>query len=359
MSFHDIEEDIPITDLDMIDKEPDMDEINYQFSKQIAEKHPWEFIGGVIYGPRRIGKSLYAIKTLMQFLESMGVDEERAWTLALRLTYFDPTDFVIDTVLLAMDRKKVPCMILDDAGVGFSGSQWFSNRETAVALKSVLDTLGTVTTGLILTTPQMNKIMNEFSDATDLYRVDLSKLPVGEKGPHGVRASAYGIRVLPSGDVRIKKKTRPDSGFVDELSVYIENEKFEQYRAIRGRYTAKTGIDALRNVIGEEKVEKLFEGQDFDKRGEIYSKLEEQPMSREQVEQTYEVLNDILNKNVEPQEREEWEDETDFDRDEPDKYNAKFEDEPWERFGISKEKWLEIKNETPVFAEEVAGEDSD
>lgn len=210
---------------------------------EVIKRHPEGFIGSIVYGPRRLGKSIYALKNMMQIFQAYGCGEDEAWDLSLLSLYFDPRKLLEDINWLAETMRVWPVLCLDDAGCGVSGSIWFTDRGLYQGLGSVLDTIGTTTTGFLLTTPTFKKIVCMVRDATDFYRIEVK--PSDRTKPRERIASAYGINVLPSGDIRIKSKSWAESGFSDVFSVLISNERYYIYKRIRALYTVQTTKFAL------------------------------------------------------------------------------------------------------------------
>ncbi|MBW2675043.1 MAG: hypothetical protein JRD89_16800, partial [Deltaproteobacteria bacterium] len=193
-------------------------------AKKIVEKHPYGFLGALVYGHRRVGKSIYALKTMQQVFMAYGCEEEEAWRLAMDSMIFDTYELLQVIHELAKNAKVWPVLTLDDAGVAAGSMKWFSDRKSVQALNAVFDTMGTVVSCLILTTPTFQRVLRFLRDAEDFYRIDVTPLKGWQR-----KASAYRIKLLPSGTKMIMPKSNPRSGFVDEFSTYLPKERFHQY----------------------------------------------------------------------------------------------------------------------------------
>lgn len=245
-----------------------------KLAKHVIAKHPNEFIGAVVYGYRRIGKSIYVLKVMQQIFMSFGCTEGEAWELALQSLYFEIPDILERIHELAQREEVWPALALDDAGVGAGSMKWFSDRKTVQALNAVFDTMGTITTGFFLTTPTFERILRFLRDAEDFYRISITSEVGWDR-----RASAYLIKLLPSGTKRIMAKSNPKGGFVDEFSAYLPNKKYHQYKKKRLPYTIKTSAEALRMVSEPKKFMRFPTTKDelkdvYDKLGEALKDLD-------------------------------------------------------------------------------------
>lgn len=253
---------------------------SFVFAQKIVEMHPYGFCGGTVYGPRRIGKSIYSLKVMKEVFEAYGCSEEEAWDLAFHSMYFNPADLLVSLNLLVKRREVWPVVCLDDAAVGAGSHIWFTNRQMYYALNAVMNTVGTVVSGFILTTPNFEKMLDTFRDAEDIYRIEIVRL--GEGWPR--KASAYMIKILPSGTMRIRSKRDPRSGFVDEFSAYLVNDKYRRYANMRWPYTLQATKEALDKLKTAPKIPKGRREELRALKGEIESVLKEGEAKAEKTE---------------------------------------------------------------------------
>lgn len=237
-----------------------------EFARKMVKMHPYGFRGGIVYGDRRIGKSIYSLKVMVEIFKSFGCSNEEAWELAFASLYFDPRDLLNTIDILAERRLTWPVVTLDDAGVGAGKHIWFTDRDLYYAMNSVFQTVGTVFSGFILTTPNFERMLDAFRDAQDIYRIEVKYNGTGWER----RADAYLIKMLPSGTIRIRSKRDPQSGFVDEFSAYLVNRYYARYIDIRWPYTQATARDALAKIKRKGRVMKG----DYAKLGELRAEID-------------------------------------------------------------------------------------
>jgi len=252
-----------------------------EFARKMVGMHPYGFRGGIVYGDRRIGKSIYSLKVMVEIFRAFGCTVDEAWELAFSSLYFDPRDLLTTIDILADRRLTWPVVTLDDAGVGAGKHIWFTDRDLYYAMNSVLQTVGTVFSGFILTTPNFERMLDAFRDAQDIYRIEVKYNGSGWER----RADAYLIKILPSGTIRIRSKRDPNSGFVDEFSAYLVNKYYARYIDIRWPYTQATARDALAKIKRKGRVMKGDYKKLGELRAEIDSILEAQGKEKEDTRQ--------------------------------------------------------------------------
>lgn len=217
------------------------------FARKVVEAYPFEFVGSIVYGPRRVGKSVYALKEMMQIFMALGCTKEEAWRYSMDSLFFEIDDFLKLTRALGDQDIVWPILGLDDAGHAAGSQKWFTKRKDVLALASVFDTIATTTSGLILTTPNFDRIVGFIKDAEDFYRVRITDEGSEDK-PWNRIASGYKLRVLPSGQIRIYSKSEEDANFKDTFSARLNDEPYEEYRQKRRMYTAKAAAEALEMI---------------------------------------------------------------------------------------------------------------
>lgn len=237
-----------------------------EFAREMVKMHPYGFRGGIVYGDRRIGKSIYSLKVMVEIFKAFGCSVTDAWELAFSSLYFDPRHLLETIELLASRKLTWPVVTLDDAGVGAGKHIWFTDRDLYYAMNSVIQTVGTVFSGFILTTPNFQRMLDAFRDAQDIYRIEVRYNGTGWER----KADAYLIKLLPSGTIRIRSKRDPQSGFVDEFSAYLVNKYYARYINIRWPYTQATAQDALSKIKRKGRVMKG----DYAKLGELKAEID-------------------------------------------------------------------------------------
>ena len=75
-------------------QKPDLKIISLQCALRLVEGHPRKFKGAIVWGEKRVGKSIYALKVAMQIFISLDCTDEEAWELALASLFFHPQEFL-------------------------------------------------------------------------------------------------------------------------------------------------------------------------------------------------------------------------------------------------------------------------
>lgn len=232
-------------------RKADLSKISLQFAVKLAECHPREFRGGIVWGEKRIGKSVYSLKVAMQIFISMGCTKEEAWELALASLFFHPHKLLQVLKYLNDNDLVWPVIILDDAGRAAGSHIWFTDRATYYALRDVFDMIGTVVSGFIATTPNFEKLIDMIRGDISFYRIEIVKVGGQEWGRV---ANAYNIKQLHSGKIRVKSKKDPKGGFMDDFSALLRDDWYIVYSRIRRSFTGDV-IDFALSRFGQEESE--------------------------------------------------------------------------------------------------------
>jgi len=195
------------------------------------------FFSGLISGPRSIGKSSYALKSLHYALVSLGYSDEYAWEICLKSIKFKLIDVVNFLEHAAMKDTRAPCLIWDDVRISGSGIVYFTNPRLVKRLISVLDTVRTSLASLILTAPSSEGLLGALKSYDDY----IIKVGHSQDGGWYRDGKAYIIRTLPSGSKRVYRS------FKDTFSCYLPNDVYKKYNAMRK--------SALRDAIKDLKKE--------------------------------------------------------------------------------------------------------
>jgi hypothetical protein len=118
-------------------------------SKLITKAYTSEgFISALIFGPQGIGKTSYALHVAKEIYGS--------WRKALEHLFFNPKE-AIDKLYSALEQeKRIPLIIMDDAGLWLGKSQWWKKEKIEFA--EFFDIIRTVCSAVIFTTPADNLI---------------------------------------------------------------------------------------------------------------------------------------------------------------------------------------------------------
>lgn len=197
------------------------------------------FFSGLISGPRGIGKSSYALRSLHFALLSLGYSDAEAWEICLRSIKFKLFDVVQFLESAVSSDARAVCLIWDDVRISASGSSWFQNPKLVVRLVAVLDTVRSSICSMVLTSPSSSgllSVLNSFDDHT-------IKVSYSSAGGWYRTGKGYITKTLPSGMRRIYRS------WEDTFSCYLPNVIFERYNKMR-----KDALkDALKDLSKEVK----------------------------------------------------------------------------------------------------------
>jgi hypothetical protein len=176
------------------------------------------FIGAIVYGRQRLGKSSYASKVLY--------DIYRDWDAVLGHMLFDLSEVVSVMGKAMRDKQRIPALCWDDAGVHGNKLLYFSNRPLVQYLQNLIDVIGINLGGLIITTPSPSNLLRALR-GYEFYRVK-----VFSDGGTRRHATGYANSLLPSGDRLVHRE------FTDHYDVMLPDEFWKPYQEKRQRYLA-------------------------------------------------------------------------------------------------------------------------
>lgn len=216
-------------------------------SKITLKEYPYGHVQTITYGPKRIGKSIYYILIMMDMYAvlypDMSLDER--FKKAMDNTLYTIDEFIAKikglikkaTVLTIdeMIEKGIPELAIhvDDAGVGFNKYKYFSNRQEVEELKSIIDTIGIVVTGLYMSSPTLHGVLG-FLQEYEGYRIHIIKAASDFRR----EARIYKLIELPSGQMRIRAPKK------DPFKCWLPNDLYKEYYKKRKSYL-QLGIKKL------------------------------------------------------------------------------------------------------------------
>lgn len=222
-----------------------------EITRKTFSKFPWSHISTLSYGDKRIGKSIFLIKSMMEQYRIIHPtwDKDRAFKEVMRRTYFTIDEFSKDIKQLSTNFKEynnqhildttyiISCHV-DDAGCGFNKYKWFTQRPLVEKLKELIDTIGIVVIGLYFSSPTLKGVLG-FLKEYECYRIHI--ISNSDKNHKWSRlAKIYRWTELPSGTMRISAWPHIDQ---DPFSCYLEDKYFDTYWAIRQSYLDKSLIE--------------------------------------------------------------------------------------------------------------------
>lgn len=193
--------------------------MKFVLSKKIIQAFEGDgFVGAIVYGKQRLGKSSYALQVL--------ADVYGNWNRALDFCVFDLRDVIrILESAVKMDRK-IPAIVWDDCGVHGNKMLYFTNRSLVQYLNSLIDVVGISVGGLILTTPSPANVLRAVR-GYEFFRIKIFK-----DGSYRRHATGYLSSLLPSGTRVIRRM------FTDYYDVRMPDGVWNEYVKKRREYLA-------------------------------------------------------------------------------------------------------------------------
>ena len=189
------------------------------------------FLGAIIYGPQRLGKSSYAAQVLYELYGS--------WDKVLDHFVFDLRE-VVDLLDNAVKSdKRIFALCWDDAGVHANRMRYFENRQLVQYLQNLFDVVGLNVGGFLMTTPSPSNLLKALR-GYEFYRVKVFRRDTsgGRR-----RAIGYMSSLSPSGKRIIHRK------FSDFYDVHLPDEFWKPYLIKRKSYL-ETALKGLKSAIG-------------------------------------------------------------------------------------------------------------
>lgn len=207
---------------------------NKIFHTSIAEiiVHSQKLEGFIIHGPQRSGKSVYGT---MSLYELYNQDEDEMFA-HMFFTLDELNEFLIKAVDTGI---RCPAIMIDDAGVHMSAASYNTNRNQAIYLSAIMDTIGIICKGLIFTTPNPNNLLKAIRNY-EFYRVQIS---MGRHANDRV-AKGYSHTTAPDG-----RHFWINSEFADNF--YVKVPYYERYAEIRRQMSISTLRD-MRTFLKQE-----------------------------------------------------------------------------------------------------------
>jgi AAA+ ATPase superfamily predicted ATPase len=177
------------------------------------------FIGAIIYGPQRLGKSSYALKVLYNLYGD--------WDAVLRYTVFDLKEVITLLSDAVNGGKRIPAIVWDDAGFHASKMLYFQNRALTLYLQRLIDVVGINLGGLLITTPSPSNLLRS------LRGYEFFRVKIYSDGGTRRHATGYLSVLLPSGTRVIKRE------FQDYYDVMLPDAFWGEYVKKRRSYLSQ------------------------------------------------------------------------------------------------------------------------
>lgn len=185
----------------------------FRLTEQIDKE---EFTGATISGIQRLGKSSYALQVMYDLYGD--------WNEVFNNTFFKIDDLVNHLTKLVKEKRRVKCILWDDAGVHGTSQIYWTDKELYRYLGALMDVIGTTTKGLIMTTP------NPYGLVKQIRNYEWMIVKISKHDQNNRFAKGYINQMLPSGDRKIKIV------FMDRFTKILPDKVFERYNEIRQSY---------------------------------------------------------------------------------------------------------------------------
>jgi hypothetical protein len=230
-------------------------------TKQILNAFPFGHIQSTIYGPKRIGKTVYIVLSQMDAYSIVYPDRQYGYGVdwrfkkAMSNTIYSIQDLINKTESLqrkydkfeggnnpkqyikkAIDEGVPEIEVhIDDGGVGFNKYIYFTDRAIVEELKNYMDTVGIVITGLPISTPSLTGVLG-FIREYEGYRIHI--IPKDIRDFRRI-AKLYKVVQLPGG------QTKPRRPRIDPYDCWLPSDLYRQYKKKRAYYL-KQNLKRLR-----------------------------------------------------------------------------------------------------------------
>lgn len=195
-----------------------------------------ELTGAIIFGGQRVGKTSYALQILYDIYQD--------WDITLGLCFFrleDIIGFLRDRIKLKM---TIPALLWDDTGVHGNKMLFYTQRTMAEYLQNLFDVIGTITQGILMTTPNPENLLKAIR-GYEFHRIKIIKA----NSNYRRMAKGYKNILLPSGTRRIRRD------FEDTFDVRIPNDVYKDYIITRNSYL-DSALDNLDEILNRKQREK-------------------------------------------------------------------------------------------------------
>jgi hypothetical protein len=242
----------------------------HRLPKKIIKEHPRGYVGVFTEGPRRIGKTVFNMKTAHEVFQfKFGLNRDDAWKMVLDNMLFDLADVdhifdPLETIDIGhidkhwQDEKPI-CKIWDDVGMHGGKYRYLIDAKYVDHLQSNLDIMGIVITGFLMNAPEIANVLSFLRDYHDHTIIRIGQDP--EKGTQVYervaifntwRKERIGWRL------RSDKPHTPFSCFIgdaDRLGIH-EQWVYDEYEKMKVGAIVKNRLKFKKMIEVEKKMEK-------------------------------------------------------------------------------------------------------
>ena len=216
-------------------------------AQRTIKAHPNGFVGAIVEGKRGVGKSSYCIKVQKEVYQDLyDLSDTDAYNMALKYTVFEIDEIITLCKEARKQKKMIPCLTWDDAGVGGSNIQWFINMHGVQQLRAFTETIRTALTGFLINCTSRQGLLKHIREQDD-FVVEIIKTS-GDGWSREARG--YNMFKLPSGTVRVYRS------FADKYSCYLPKWVYEEYTPVREAYLdrALSEMEEMKKRLGRPKI---------------------------------------------------------------------------------------------------------
>lgn len=180
----------------------------------------------IVYGPTGVGKTSYALQTLMEVYGTADPD------ILKNYVFFNPLEF-LKAMKSFRGGKKVPAVSWDDAGVWLYYLDF--HNPVVKSISKMFQLIRTRTSSVILTTPNPTLILGKIRNFPQTITIKVKKSWEQPRTLKDLRtATAYRSFMLPD-----LQKWRVQKVYEDDFGVYLPNDLYKWYVAEREGYVVQ------------------------------------------------------------------------------------------------------------------------
>lgn len=222
----------------------------------------------IIHGNLRIGKSTYAIKSMEQALQYLGLLKGKMTPEVLKWIMGWETEEVVDTWMMVEERQ--PGYIWDDAGYWLHSMNW--NDPLMITVQQYFNVVGTDYNTIMLTTPSPKWVLSKIANMPEMYRIKITKRTGGQGDSDFIKFArkARGYQKWESPDL---KKGGVNIKLRDNFSCKMEADLYAWYKPVRDNYAKRAKLAIIEQLRKQRERDELQELKEARQRKRILKEL--------------------------------------------------------------------------------------
>jgi len=238
-----------------------------KLSQFIVKAHPNGYVGGLIEGPRGIGKSTFCLHIMREVYQYIGgLSRDDAWEIALDRILFTMNDIIrllsvveqidMDNVIESQNELMIPVATWDDAGMHGGRLKHFIDIKATDKLNSVMDTARDALSGFLINAPEKEGLLSFIRRYKDNYWIIINYPETrGDKYKRIATVRKYYT------DHAGRRRTRKI--FTTKFSCYVEKWVYAEYKrkkltAVRDELRHLEKIAKGKEIEATQKLKKLY-----------------------------------------------------------------------------------------------------